>query len=373
MNTDLRKMLGCEFPIMAFTHCRDVVAAVCKAGGFGVLGATAHTPEHLDMELKWIENEIGDLPYGIDVLIPHKFLGKEKGGLERDKIESMIPEEHKNFLEALLQEFGVPPREKVHQSSVGMELRDERLHDLVDVAFRHNSRLVANALGPPPQWMIDKAKDQGRLVAALAGKAEHARRHVEMGVDMVVAQGYEAGGHTGEIATMILIPEVVAAVGEHVPVVAAGGIASGQQVTAALALGAQGVWTGSVWLTTEEAETDPVVKKKFLNATSSDTIRSRSRTGKPARQLRSAWTDAWEDPSNPDPLPMPLQPYLISEAINRINAVAHKSKGAEQLANYFVGQVVGSMNHVRPARAVVEEMIQEYADTMERLNQWAEG
>jgi NAD(P)H-dependent flavin oxidoreductase YrpB (nitropropane dioxygenase family) len=248
----------------------------------------------------------------------------------------------------------------------------EEQRELIEVAFGHRIRLVANALGPPPDWMIERGHEEGVLVAALAGKAEHARRHVEMGADIVVAQGYEAGGHTGEIATMVLVPEVVDAVAP-VPVLAAGGIASGRQVAASLALGAQGVWTGSVWLTTEEAETHPVVKQKFLNATSSDTSRSRSRTGKPARQLKSAWTEAWEDPKNPAPLPMPLQVQLIQDAWKRIEDGAHKSPGAEKLINYFVGQVVGSMNDIRSVRSVVEEMVQGYVDTMERIDRWAAG
>ena len=240
------------------------------------------------------------------------------------------------------------------------------------MVFEHPIRLIASALGPPPPWMIEMGREHGVKVAALAGTVEHARRHVEAGVDLVVAQGTEAGGHTGEISTMVLVPEVVDAVAP-LPVLAAGGIGNGRQLTAALALGAQGVWMGSVWLTTEEAETHPVVKEKFLHARSSDTVRSRSLTGKPARQLRSAWTEAWEDPANPDPLPMPLQPWLVREAQARIARTAHKSPGAAALANYFVGQVVGSMNHVRSVRSVIEEMVQEYADTMARLDELAEG
>ncbi|MCP5045017.1 MAG: nitronate monooxygenase, partial [bacterium] len=219
--------------------------------------------------------------------------------------------------------------------------------------------------------MIEKGRQKGVKVAALAGTVDHARAHAEAGVDIIVAQGYEAGGHTGTISTMVLVPEVVDAVGP-IPVLAAGGVGNGRQLTAGLALGAQGVWTGSVWLTTDEAETEPVVKEKFLKATSRDTVRSRSLTGKPARQLRSAWTDAWEDPSNPDPLPMPLQPRLVSEARERIRRTAHKNSGAKELSNYFVGQIVGSMNHVKSVRNVMEEFAMEYADTMARLDRWAE-
>ncbi len=372
MNTPLRELLGVEFPIAAFSHCRDVVAAVTKAGGFGVLGVTGLMPEQLKIELDWIEEQVGDLPYGVDILVPARFVGSDSGGLETSRLDEMIPEAHLEFVEALLQEHGVPPLPEGAWAPRPAVFEQERQRGLIEVAFEHRIKMVANALGPPPDWMIERAHGAGVLVGALAGKVEHALRHVEAGTDIVIAQGYEAGGHTGEIATMVLIPEVVDAIAP-VPVLAAGGIASGRQIAAALALGAQGVWTGSVWLTTEEAETHPVVKEKFLAASSSDTIRSRSRSGKPARQLRSEWTSAWEDPKNPDPLPMPLQPQLVGQAWQRIERSAHKSPGAKRLINYFVGQVVGSMNTVQSSRSVVEEMVQQYADAMERLDRWAEG
>ncbi|MGE4652032.1 MAG: nitronate monooxygenase [Myxococcota bacterium] len=372
MYTTLREMLGSEFPIVAFSHCRDVVAAVSKAGGFGVLGVSGYTPEQLNMELDWIEKEIGDRPYGVDILVPVKFVGQEEGGLEAAKLDALIPEEHRHFVDALLQEHGVPTMPDDMLRSGGTTFEQDRQRELIEAAFGHRIRLVANALGPPPDWMIERGHEEGVLVAALAGRADHARRHVEAGVDIVVAQGYEAGGHTGEIATMVLVPEVVDAVGD-VPVLAAGGIASGRQIAASLSLGAQGVWTGSVWLTTEEAETHPIVKQKFLKASSSDTIRSRSRTGKPARQLKSAWTAAWEDPENPSPLPMPLQIRLIQNAWQRIEHGAHKSPGAEALVSNFVGQIVGSLTEVRSVRSVIEEMVEGYIDTMERLDTWASG
>jgi NAD(P)H-dependent flavin oxidoreductase YrpB (nitropropane dioxygenase family) len=204
------------------------------------------------------------------------------------------------------------------------------------------------------------------LVAALVGSPGQAERQRDAGVDIIVAQGHEAGGHTGQIGTMVLVPQVVDAVAP-LPVLAAGGIASGRQVAAALALGAQGVWTGSVWLTTQEAETHPVVKEKFLRATSSDTVRSRATTGKPARQLRSGWTDAWDDPTNPDPLPMPLQQALTHEARERIKRSAASNTGAAELITYFVGQVVGSLNQVKPARQIVLDMAEEYIDVTERM------
>ncbi len=373
MNTKLARDLGLEFPIFAFTHCRDVAAGVSKAGGMGVFGVAAHSASGLRAELEWIEKEIGDKPYGVDLLLPTRFVGSDKaGGLGLDELDAKIPEEHRRFLNDLLEQHSVPELPDDVQLGDGFAVGYERQKDVIEILFEHNISLIASALGPPPSWMIDMSREKGVQVAALAGTVEHARRHVEAGVDIVVAQGYEAGGHTGQVATMVLVPEVVDAVG-NIPVLAAGGIGSGRQITASLALGAQGVWIGSLWLTTEEAETHPVVKEKFLKATSSDTIRSRSLTGKPARQLRSAWTDAWDDPSNPDPLPMPLQPRLIREAQARISRTAHKSAGAAQLSNYFVGQIVGSMNHTKSVRTVMEELAIEYADTMERLDEWADS
>jgi len=372
MRTKLAEELGLEFPIFAFTHCRDVAAAVSKAGGLGVLGVAGHSPKNLEMELAWIEKEVGGKPYGVDLLLPTRFAGSEKGGLARDEMDAQIPAEHRKFLDDLLERYGVPPLPEGVVPPPEFAVGYEQQREVIELVYRHPIALIASALGPPPTWMIEQGHANGVKVAALAGTVEHARRHVEAGVDIVVAQGTEAGGHTGEISTMVLVPEVVDAV-DPLPVLAAGGIGNGRQITAALALGAQGVWCGSLWLTTEEAETHPVVKQKFLKASSRDTVRSRSLTGKPARQLRSAWTEAWEDPANPPPLPMPLQPRLVREAQLRIARTAHNNEGAAQLANYFVGQIVGSLNQVQSVRSVIEQLVQEYADTMERLDDWAAG
>ena len=374
MRTSICEQLGMEYPVLAFSHCRDVVAAVTRAGGFGVLGATILTPEQLEIELRWIDEAVGGRPYGVDVLVPEKLTGMEKGArFDGAALAELIPEEHRRFLDLLLQEYGIEPTsgdsdgdDEVNASREGMAqgLTGEGAVRLIEVALTHPIRLVANALGAPPAEMIKAAHAADVPVAALAGKRAHAERHVAADVDIIVAQGYEAGGHTGDIATMVLVPEIVDAVAPR-PVLAAGGIARGRQMAAAMALGAQGVWTGSVWLTTQEAETHPVVKEKFLRATSSDTLRSRSITGKPARQLKSAWTEAWDSPGSPGPLPMPLQPLLVDYALNRINrAAAAGAPGAVQLVNYFVGQVVGSLDAVRPARQVLHDMIEEYVDVV---------
>ena len=371
MNTTVTRMLGIDFPVFAFTHCRDVVAAVTNAGGLGVLGAVAHTPEQLDIDLKWIREQTKGRPFGVDLLIPRKYAGAEEGGVDRETLGEMIPEEHREWLERLLERYDVPGLSEEPRSASAMarlSVDPKSMAPLIDVAFANKVSFLASALGSPPKWLVDRCHADGIPVAALAGRVEHAIAHKEAGCDIIIAQGTEGGGHTGEIATMVLVPQVVDAVAP-VPVLAAGGIACGRQVAAALALGAQGVWCGSVWLTTNEAETAPVVKEKFLLASSSDTLRSRSLTGKPARMLRSAWTDAWQAPDAPQTLPMPLQSVLVGDAQRRIYRVAHhKGSGAEKLATYFVGQVVGQMNRPMSARRVVTDMIEELAATMERMN-----
>jgi NAD(P)H-dependent flavin oxidoreductase YrpB (nitropropane dioxygenase family) len=273
MNTRLAQDLGLEFPIFAFTHCRDVAAAVSKAGGLGVLGVAAHSADALRAELEWIENEVDGKPYGVDLLLPGKFVGSDRqGGFSGAELDARIPDEHRRFVNDLLERYEVPPL------AADAKVRDEfavgldQQRDVIEMLFEYNISLIASALGPPPPWMVELGREKGVKVASLAGTVEHAKRGAEAGADIIIAQGYEAGGHTGEVATMVLVPEVVDAV-SPLPVLAAGGIGSGRQITASLALGAQGVWIGSLWLTTEEAETDPVVKEKFLAAGSSDTIR----------------------------------------------------------------------------------------------------
>jgi NAD(P)H-dependent flavin oxidoreductase YrpB (nitropropane dioxygenase family) len=370
MQTRVSEMLGIEFPILAFSHCRDVVAAVTNAGGFGVLGAVAHSPERLEIDLAWIEEQTKGRPYGVDLLLPAKYAGADEGGLDRESVRALLPPEQQAFVDDILRRYDVPPLPDPGEQASHLDLMrvsPKGYEPLLEVSFAHKIRLIASALGPPPPQLIDRAHDHDVVVAALAGSVTHAERHQAAGVDLIVAQGTEAGGHTGEIATMVLVPDVVDAVAPT-PVLAAGGIASGRQIAAAMALGAEGVWCGSVWLTTEEAETHPAVKKKFLSATDKDTVRSRSLTGKPARMLRTAWTDEWERPDAPAPLAMPLQGALVADAQNRISRGAVKEgTGANQLANYFVGQVVGRMNAVKPARQVVLDMVSEYADVVERF------
>ena len=367
MQTDLARQLGIEFPIFAFTHCRDVVAAVSRAGGFGVLGAVGFTPEQLEIELAWIDEHVGDKPYGVDIVIPGKYEGM--GELDPIKLEAdlraMIPTGHREFAATLLADHGVPE----------LPTDTERHHELlgwtaatagpqVEVALQHEKvKMFANALGTPPPDVIEHIHAEGRLIAALCGAASQAQRHVNAGVDVVIAQGTEGGGHTGDVGSMVLWPEVIEAV-SPAPVLAAGGIGRGSQIAAALGMGAQGVWTGSLWLTVEEADVPTAQQQSLLEAGSRDTVRSRSYTGKPCRMLRNDWTEAWEDPENPKPLGMPLQFMVTMDAVSRASQYADK---AQEIAFNPVGQIVGHMEKVRPVKDVIYTLVEETIAATERL------
>jgi NAD(P)H-dependent flavin oxidoreductase YrpB (nitropropane dioxygenase family) len=369
MKTPICDMLGIDLPLLAFSHCRDVVAAVTSAGGFGVLGASTHTPEQLEHELAWIDDHVDGRPYGADILVPEKYEGKGLG-LDAAAIQALIGQPQRDFVAALLAEHGISADPAGQRVTDSVGISEEAGERLLDVAFRHPIKLIASALGTPPGYMIARARQAGVPIAALVGAREHAIRQVNAGVDILVAAGTEAGGHCGEVTTMVLVPEVIEAIRpiRQVPVLAAGGIVTGRQIAAAIALGAAGAWTGSVWLTTEEAETAPYTKQKMIAATSRDTIRSRSRTGKPSRQLKSEWTAAWESEKSPGPLPMPLQSLLSEPTLRRIDVLAEQgNEGARQLATYWVGQGVGLMNKATTVRDVIYEMAQDYAEAAERL------
>ncbi len=373
MQSPICAMLNIEFPLLAFSHCRDVVVAVSKAGGMGVFGAASLPPHRLEEELAWIDAHIGGKPYGVDLIVPNSFAGK---GDTAAQSAPAIPAAHIEFVTGLLGTHGVEAGNLTLSSeqrhSLGENMRDAGAAALLEVAFRHPIKLIANALGVPPPLMLELGKRHNVPVAALVGTRDHALAQVRAGVDILVVAGGEAGGHCGEVATMVLVPEVaaaVAAVGANTPILAAGGIVTGRQMAAAMAMGAHGAWTGSVWLTTAEAETNPVVKEKMLAASSRDTVRSKSRTGKPSRQLRSVWTDAWESEGAPKPLPMPLQSLVSEPALRQIDKLSEGGhEGARALATYWVGQGVGLMNEAMGAGQVVQEFKEDWIAACERLN-----
>ncbi len=365
MKSPLCERLGIEFPIFAFSHCRDVVAAVSRAGGLGVLGAVAYSPEELELELRWIDEHVAGRPYGVDTVIPAAYVGKQQGDLQKGALEDMVPEAQRRFVEQLLERHGVPGLPEgvdSTESLLGWTASKGMAH--VEVALQHPIALIANALGPPPPEAIEAAHAKGVAIAALCGSVSQAQRQAAAGVDVVIASGYEAGGHTGSIASMVLVPQVADAVAP-IPVLAAGGVACGRQMAAAMALGAQGVWTGSMWLTTAESDCPPPLIEKLLAARSQDTVRSRCISGKPARQLITPYTEAWDGDESPGTLPMPLQWMATAEATQRIYRHA-KAGGSADLLGSPVGQVVGQMNAVRSVSSVMSEMIHEYIEVVSR-------
>jgi NAD(P)H-dependent flavin oxidoreductase YrpB (nitropropane dioxygenase family) len=372
MKSPVCEMLGVEFPLFAFSHCRDVVAAVSRAGGFGVLGATTHSAESIERELQWIDDHVDGKPYGLDVLIPENISTSGEKDVTWKSLEARVSPEHRAFTRNLLKKYGVELTTTPVPDHQPQPFDAGRALEVLQASFRHPIRLIANALGVPPKAMIEMGQKHGVPVAALVGAKEHALRQVAAGVDILVVQGTEAGGHCGEVSTMVLVPEVIKAIKpiRDVPVLAAGGIMTGRQMAACMAMGAAGVWTGSVWLATVESETSEIFREKMIAASSRDAIRSRGRTGKPARQLRSVWTDAWDrDPDSPGALPMPLQSIISRDAFASIDrAAAAGNAKARDLVSYFVGQGVGLIDSVKSAGAVVQEFKEDFADAVEHMN-----
>ena len=369
MKSPICDLLDIEFPLIAFSHCRDVVVQVSKAGGFGVLGAARYSIEDLEVELNWIDENIDGMPYGIDLIAPTSMDVTEENETA-DDIQKRVPEQHKEFASGILERHKIDTTDVYKGYKRSSFLTSGMAGNVIDVAFSHPIKMIANALGVPPTYMIDIARQKGVATAALIGTKEHALKQVQAGVDIVVASGTEAGGHCGDVPTMVLIPEVCGALeGLGVPVLAAGGIVTGKQMAACMAMGAAGVWTGSVWLTSAESDTPPVLKEKMLKASSRETIRSRSRTGKHSRQLRSQWTDAWEADGAPQPLPMPLQSQVTEAPLARVTKLAEVGhEGANQLVTSWIGQGVGLMNTTQSAKTIVYEFMQDYLEASERLS-----
>lgn len=376
----LTETFDIEFPLFAFSHCRDVVAAVSRNGGFGVLGAVELTPEELRVELDWITAHTNGRPFGLDLIVPNKVEGRGEQVTDEAMI-ARIPAEHREFAASILDAQGIDTSDlderRKGQLTFHHNVSGDKTDAMLAVAAEYPIALLVNALGVPPPEMFEFARRHNIKVGALVGTVNHALNQARAGVDVLIAAGGEAGGHCGAVSTMVLIPEVCRALRKHdmdVPVLAAGGIATGEQMAAAMAMGAEGAWCGSVWLTTVEAETTPIVKAKMLQATASDTVRAKSRTGKPSRQLRSGWTDAWEGANAPAPLPMPLQGLVSEPALKKVDAAAAAGHaGAEVLATYWVGQAVGLMNEERSVADVMMEFRTEYLEAFQRVEGFLEG
>ena len=370
MKTEICDKLGIDLPIFAFTHCRDVVVEVSKAGGLGVLGAVGFTAEELKEELDWIDAHIGDKPYAVDIVIPQKYEGMGETDVDkmREQLETMISAAHREFVEELLTSHGVPKMPDERGPEGGLQgWTEATARPLLEEALKRDKCvMIANALGTPPKEIIDEIHESGRLVAALCGKVKQAVQHKKAGVDIIIAQGTEGGGHTGEVGSLVLWPQIIEAVAPT-PVLAAGGIGNGKQIAAAMTLGAAGAWTGSLWLAVEEAHAEPAEKESYFNASSEDTVRSRSWTGKPCRMLKSEWTEAWEREDTPDPLGMPLQGMVTFDAVKRTKVYAGKGD-AQKIAFNPVGQTVGMIKEVETSRHLIFRLLDEYIEAVEKVH-----
>ncbi len=358
LHTKLCEMLGLEYPIIAFTHCKDVVVAVTNAGGLGVMGEVGRTPDEIAQDVKWIRERVGSKPFGVDLLFPASI--PPTANLE--DLNQQIPDEYRAFVRSIKERHNVPDAKRDgdgHMRGGGL-LSQEHARRQLDVVLEERVPFFASGLGNPA-FVLEAAHERGIKVAGLIGKTRQARREVEAGVDVIVAQGYDAGGHTGEIGTYTLVPQVVALAGDT-PVVLAGGVGTGRHLAAALCLGAAGVWTGTIWLTARESDTDMIIKEKILAATEEDTVRSRCMTGKPVRQLKTAWTEEWEAPGALTPLQMPMQGILTGELQMAISQ--HK---IEPLMGSPAGQVVGAIHDMKPSREIIFDMVEEARDVLEGI------
>lgn len=366
MQSKLCEMFGIDVPIFAFSHCRDVVVEVSKAGGLGVLGMARMHPDRVESELSWIDEHIEGKPYGIDVLMPSRIDDVSERKLDLD---TLIPDEHIAFVRDLLDKAGVPPLPPGEEAALkreilkGINFTPSESLAMIETAMRHPIKVIVNALGPPPPELTERAHAQGIKVGALAGKPRHAERHKAAGCDFVVAVGHEAGGHTGEITSMVLWPSIVDAVAP-LPVLGAGGVGRGRQMAAAFVLGCEGVWTGSLWLKTLQSEVIPEIKQKMFEAEATDSVWTKSVTGKPCRTLRNAFSSAYEQPGAPETLPAPTQNYLWwQEGRTRVERVR-----AKEFLTYPVGQVVGDMQAETSVRDVFYDLLTELVESKERLD-----
>jgi NAD(P)H-dependent flavin oxidoreductase YrpB (nitropropane dioxygenase family) len=368
MENRLCEMFGIEAPIFAFSHCRDVVVEVSKAGGLGVLGLARMSPQRVDAELQWIDDHIGGRPYGVDILMPTTYQDAGEGEAKHDA-DRLLPAEHLAFVRGMLDRAGVPALPAAEAAQIERDLVSTfnftpgESAAMIEIALRHPIKLIVNALGSPPAELVQRAHARGIKVAAMAGAPKHAIKHRDAGCDFVIAVGTEAGGHTGSITSMVLWPRIVDAVAP-LPVLGAGGIGRGRQLAAALALGCEGAWCGSVWLKTVQSEVMPEIKARMFEAGPDDAVLTRSVTGKPCRTLRSAFTDAWDAPGAPDPLPAPLQAILWwGQGRTRVERVR-----AKEFLTYPVGQIVADMREETSVRQVVQDMLGELAEAKERLD-----
>lgn len=354
LRNELCQRLGIEVPIFGFSHSVEVTAAIARAGGFPVYGATRDMPDTISRNLARIRDLVGDHPFGVDLLLPAN-VGTETS---RAAVEATLPAEHRSFVAHLRQKYAVPAATK--PTFFSSQVRSQQLFaEQIEAVLGSSADAFATAVGVPPK-IIARAKSRGKLTISLVGRPRHARAVKAAGIDLIVAQGSDAGGHTGSIGTFSLVPQIVDIAGDT-PVLAAGGVGHGRHLAAAFALGAQGVWLGTAWLATREHQLDEIILRKLFAATSEDTVVTRSHSGKPARVLKTNWSDEWDASGAPRPLPMPDQQVLTGELL----AAVHEHR-IEPLMYEGAGQSVAWFNELTTVAAIVDRLAAEAVEALRR-------
>jgi NAD(P)H-dependent flavin oxidoreductase YrpB (nitropropane dioxygenase family) len=356
LRTRLCDMLGIEFPVIAFTHCKDVAVAVINSGGFAVLGEAMHTPDDIASDIKWIRDRVDGKPFGIDLVLPASV--PPTGSL--DELMAKIPETHRKFAQEIKEKYDVPdPKGPIDLHQWG-GLNQEMARAQLEVLLDERVPVIASGLGSPV-FILEAAHDRGIKVFGLVGKARQARRQLEAGVDAIIAQGYDAAGHTGGVGTFSIVPEVAAMAGDT-PIIAAGGVTTGRHLAAALCLGASGVWTGTLWLASRESDIDMIIKERLLAATVEDTSYGTSISGMTMRVLKCPWTEEWARPEAPHALPAPYQMLLSADYIQGAN-----DNRREDLMTEAAGQGVGFVTSMKPARQILFDLVEEALATFEEI------
>jgi nitronate monooxygenase len=379
LRTKLCDILGIEYPVvlagMGGVARHQLVAAVSQAGGLGIIGAATMGPDELREEIRGVR-DLTDKPFGVDILLPTmgsipQTQGTAMGGpadADEPKIpknwRDMLPREQRDFAEGLRKQFELP--DVVPESPMGEAPRGRAAvfgpgftRAQIDTILEEKVPVFASGLGNPAPY-VDEFHAAGVKVIALVGNVKNARRVAEGGTDVVVAQGAEAGGHTGRVGTMALVPQVVDAVAPT-PVLAAGGIGDGRGLAASLCLGALGAWVGTTFLVSKEAAWDDVLKQRILDASEEDTRVTRIYSGKPMRNITNPLIEAWEESGVPT-LPFPYQGAVIQEV-----TFAAQRAGRKELGMNPAGQISGMLHEQRPAKDILEEMVAQAAEIIQRL------
>ncbi len=349
-------MLEIEHPIICFTHSKAVAVSVTNAGGFAVLGEAMHTVDEIAQDVDWIRQRVAGRPFGIDLVFP----AKAPPSGTADDLYARIPGTHVDFAAGIKERFGVPePTNPVALRQWG-GLNSQMARAQINVLLDVRVPVIATGLGCP-DFLFDAAHERGVKIFGLVGMARQAARQIERGADVIVAQGYDAAGHTGAVGTFSVVPQAVAVAGD-VPVVAAGGVATGRHVAAALCLGASGVWLGTAWLASLESDLDPVLIERILGAVGDDTSRSPSISGKTMRVLKCPWTEEWDGPDAPDVLRSPYQMLLTSNYLQGANDASRPD-----LMTEAVGQGVGFVRERKSAADIYRELAVEAREVLEQF------